>query len=115
MWMHENCLSIKEDQCACLRVITEASDHLDQPILTESGSIWNNDLQGFGDTIPEDYYKRYRGKCIESEFASLEIVPILCNSRIISLIHLADTRKDMLRKEDMHMLESVAPDIGEVV
>lgn len=114
-WMRENCLSIKEGQCACIRIITGTPDPLDLPILTDSGSIWTNDLQGFAGTIPEDGYKKYRGKCIESEFASLVVVPIRYNSRIIGLIHLADTRKDMLRKEDILVLESVAPEIGEVV
>ena len=114
-WTHENCLSIKEDQCACIRVITGTPDPLDLPILTDSGSIWTNDLQGFGSTIPEECYSRYRGKCIESEFASLAVVPIRYNSRIIGLIHLADSRKDMLPKEDILILESVAPDIGEVI
>ena len=114
-WMHENCLSIKKDQCACTRVITETPDPLDLPILTDSGSIWTNDLQGFGSTIPEECYNRYRGKCIESEFASLAVVPIRYNSKIIGLIHLADTRKDMLPKEHILILESVAPVIAEVV
>jgi hypothetical protein len=114
-WMHENCLSIKKDQCACIRVITGTPDPLDLPILTDSGSIWTNDLQGFGSTIPEECYNRYRGKCIESEFATLAVVPIRYNSKIIGLIHLADSRKDMLPKEYILILESVAPDIGEVV
>jgi len=114
-WTHENCLSIKKDQCACIRVITGTPDPLDLPILTDSGSIWTNDLQGFGSTIPEECYNRYRGKCIESEFASLAVVPIRLNSKIIGLIHLADSRKDMIPKENILILESVAPDIGEVV
>jgi hypothetical protein len=114
-WTHENCLSIKEDQCACIRVITGTPDPLDLPILTDSGSIWTNDLQGFGSTIPEECYDRYRGKCIESDFASLAVVPIRHNSIIMGLIHLADPRKDMIPKENILILESVAPDIGEVV
>jgi len=113
-WTHENCLSFKEDQCACTRVITGTPDPLDLPILTDSGSIWTNDLQGFGSTIPEECYNRYRGRCIESGFASLAVVPIRHNSKIIGLIHLADSQKDMLLKEDIHILESVAPAIGVV-
>lgn len=114
-WTHENCLSIKDDQCGCIRVITGTPDPSDLPILTDGGSLWTNDLQGFGNTIPEECYHRYRGKCIESEFASLAVVPIWCNSKIIGLIHLADSRMDMLTKEDILILESVAPNIGEVV
>jgi GAF domain-containing protein len=114
-WTNENCLSIKKDQCACIRVMTGTPDPLDLPILTDSGSIWTNDLQGFGSTIPEECYNRYRGKCIESEFASFAVLPIRYNSKLIGLIHLADFRKDMLPKEHILILESVAPDIGEVV
>lgn len=108
-------MSIEKDQCACIRVMTGTPDPLDLPILTDSGSIWTNDLQQFGNTIPEEYYNRYRGKCIKSGFASLAVVPIRYNSKIIGLIHLADSRKDMLPKKDILILESVAPDIGEVV
>ena len=114
-WTHENCLSIKRDQCACIRVITETPDPFDLPILTNSGAIWTNDLQEFGRTIPEECYNRYRGKCIESGFASLAVVPIQFNFKLIGLIHLADLRKNMLPKEYIPILESVVPTIGEVV
>jgi len=114
-WIQENCLSIKDDQCGCIRVITGTPDPFDQPILTDGGSLWTNDLQDFGSTIPEECRNQFRGKCIESGFASLAVVPIRFNSKVIGLIHLADSRKDMLPKEHILMLESVAPDIGEVV
>ena len=114
-WTNENCLSVKEDQCACTRLITGTPDPLDLPIMSDAGSIWTNDLQGFGSTIPVECYNRYRGKCIESGFASLAVVPIRHNSKAIGLIHLADAQKDMLSKEVMLTLESVAPGIGEVV
>jgi len=114
-WRHENCLSINYDQCVCIRVITGTPDPFDLPILTDAGSIWINDLQGFGSTIPEEYYNRYRGNCIESGFASLAVVPIRHNSKIIGLIHLADSRKDMISKKNILTLEAVTPDIGEVV
>lgn len=114
-WTDENCLSIRDDQCGCVRVVTGVPDPLDLPILTNGGSLWTNDLQGFGETIPEDYYCRYRGKCIENGFASLAVVPIRNNSEVTGIIHLADTRKDMLPKESILILESVAPIIGEVI
>lgn len=114
-WTNENCLSINDDQCGCVRVVTGIPDPLDLPILTDGGSLWTNDLQGFGDTIPEEYYCRYRGKCIENGFASLAVLPIRHNSTVLGIIHLADTRKDMLPEESILILESVAPLIGEVI
>jgi PAS domain S-box-containing protein len=108
-------LSIKDHQCGCIRVVTGTPDPLDEPILTAAGTLYSNDLQEFGRTIPEKLYDRYRGRCIECGFASLAVLPIRHNSRIIGLIHLADQRKDMLPAEKIHILESVAPAIGEVI
>ena len=114
-WEHENWLSIKEHQCGCIRVATGTPDPLDKPILTAGGSLWTNDLQSFGKTIPEELYYRYRGKCIESGFSSLAVLPIRHNAKVIGLIHFADTRKNLLPTELIQAIESVTPAIGEVM
>jgi PAS domain S-box-containing protein len=114
-WHHENLLSLHKDQCGCIRIAKGFPDSLDLPIVTEGGSLCSNDLQEFGKAIPEEFHDRYRGKCIESGFASLAVLPIRHKSRIIGLIHLADLRKDMLPEEKILTLEFVAPAIGEVI
>jgi len=114
-WKDENCLSIKDDQCGCIRVATGIPDPFDLSIMTDGGSLWTNDLQGFADSIPKEYLSRYRGKCIENGFSSLAVVPIWQNSKVLGIIHLADTRRDMIPKESILILESVAPIVGEVI
>jgi len=114
-WEHENWLSVRSHQCVCLRIVTGLQDPFDQPVLTEGGSLWTNDLQDFGNSIPQELCDRYRGKCFESGFATLAVLAIRHKEKILGLIHLADTRKDMLPKEKVLLLESVAPLIGEVI
>lgn len=116
-WKQENLLSIKEEghECVCLRMATGNPDPLEHSLLTESGSLWSNDLKAFGEQIPAELRHRYRGKCLECGFQSMAILPIRQNTRIIGLIHLADQRKDMLSRDKILILESVAPAIGEVI
>ncbi len=114
-WEHENLLSIKEHQCACIRVVTGEPDAIDEPIITPNGSLWTNDLQAFGKTIPKECFTRYRGKCIESGFSTLAVIPIRNDGKVIGIIHLADIRKDKLPFEKVSLLESVSVAIGEII
>lgn len=114
-WEHENLLSTNTDQCGCIRVATGQPDALDRQILTLNGSLWTNDLQGFGSSIPAEECGRYRGKCIECGFQSLAVVPVRHAETIIGLIHLADSRKNMLPLETMALLESASGAIGATI
>lgn len=114
-WKSEKCLSLCEDQCVCIRVVNGNSDFFDEPLLTEEGSIWANNLQKFGQSIPPELLSRYRDKCIESQFETLAVLPIRHNGKVLGIIHLADRQKNMLPQEKMQILESVTPAIGEVI
>ena len=114
-WKSENCLSLTEHQCVCIRVVNGLPDPADQPLLTAGGSLWTNNLQKFAKKLAPELVPRYRGTCITSQFETLAVVPIRHNKQVLGLIHLADRQPDMLPQEKIHILESVAPAIGEVI
>ena len=114
-WEHENWLSIREHQCGCIRVATGEPDPFDLQILTSYGSLWTNNLQKFRQTIPEESYGRYRGKCIECGFKSLAVIPIRYEGKVIGLIHIADSRKDKLPTDKISLIESVSGAIGQII
>lgn len=114
-WKSENCLSLRDHQCVCIRVVKGDPDPADMPLITEDGSLWTNSLQEFGQGIAPELLSRYRGKCIESQFETLAVLPIRHNGKVLGIIHLADRQKNMLPQEKIQILESVTPAIGEVI
>jgi len=109
-WEHENWLSLREHQCGCTRIVNNEIFPVDEPLLTENGSILSNDLQGFGATLSAAEASLYRGKCVECGFGSLALVPIRKEGAVIGLIHLADMRVDMLPPELIRTLEALTLD-----
>ncbi|MFO7767187.1 MAG: HAMP domain-containing sensor histidine kinase [Pelovirga sp.] len=114
-WEHENWLSVREHQCGCTRIVNNENLPVDEPILTENGSIHSNDLQAFGESLSAAEASLYRGKCVECGFGSLALVPIRKEGAIIGLIHLADIRVNMLPPALIHTLEALTPAIAEVI
>ena len=114
-WESENWLSVKDHECVCIRVATGRTDPQDLPVLTKNGSLWTNDLAAFGRQVSGEHADRYRYKCLEAGFATLAVVPIKRQGRVIGLIHLADVRNDMLPEDKMVLLESVSSAIGEAI
>lgn len=114
-WESENCLSFIEHECACTRIVIGQPDTWDQPLLTSCGSIYTDDLQGFAQKLPEQFLHRYRGKCIGSEFATLSVIPIRYQAETLGLLHIADSKSDLLSTEDVLLLESFSNAIGEVI
>jgi PAS domain S-box-containing protein len=107
----ENPLSIKLDACKCSYVIRgEADPNL--PFYTEHGSFFMNGTTRFLATISEEERKRTRNRCSEYGYESLALVPIRVGELIIGLIHVADTRDDMVPLEKVEMLEGIAKQLG---
>lgn len=114
-WEFENWLSLREHQCGCTRIVNNETLPVDQPLLTENGSILSNDLQAFGRSLSAEEACLYRGKCIECGFGSLALVPIRKQGEVIGLIHLADKRTNLLPPAMIQTLETLTAPIAEVI
>src|ERR1035438_405539 len=80
-------------ECTCGLVIAGQTDPLN-PLFTPRGSCWTNDSFRLLD-IPsaEDPRLHPRNRCIHLGYASVALVPVRNQDRIVGLIHLNDRRK----------------------
>ena len=108
-WESENWLSIKRDQCACIRVITGNPDPQDSSMMTPTGSFYCDNTFKFIGQLSEEEKARFRGVCVENGFLSVSIVPIRYRDEVLGAIHLADERKGQVSLKAMEFIESVAP------
>ncbi len=114
-WQSKNLLSVKYDQCACIRVVTGNPDPQDRPVMTPAGSYrCENTFEFFG-SLSEEEKARFRGVCIENGFKSVAVVPIRYRDKILGAIHLADEGEGKLSIGDIEFIESMAPLIGEAI
>ena len=114
-WESENLLSVKYDQCACIRVVTGNPDPQDKPVMTPAGSFRCENMSEFIESLPEEEKTRFRGTCIKNGFRSVAIVPIRYRDRILGAIYLADEGEGKLPMSRIGFIESTAPLIGEAL
>ncbi len=111
----ENWLSIKEAQCACIRVITAKPEPQDISFMTPFGSFLNDNVGAFIRGLNEKGKARYRGVCVKHGFMSLAIIPIRYGPAVIAAIHIADEKEGMLPIEKITAFELLTPIIGEAI
>ncbi|MBC8231523.1 PAS domain S-box protein [bacterium] len=63
-------------------------------------------------TVSEDEKGETRNACNEFGYESVALVPIRIGTRILGLIHIADTRENMVPLEMVEVLEGVAMQLG---
>ena len=114
-WEYENWLSLRAHQCGCTRIVTNETLPVDEPLLTENGSLLSNDLQAFGASLTAAEASLYRGKCVECGFGSLALVPIRQQGKVIGLIHLADERTNLLPPAMIQEIEALTVSIAEMI
>jgi len=114
-WEMENFLSINNDQCACIRVITENPDPQDRAVLTPGGSFYSNNTLEFVASLTEGERARFRGTCIRNGFMSVSIIPIRYGEKVLGAIHIADEREGMVPSKIIESIESITPIIGEAI
>ena len=114
-WEAENWLSIKSDQCACVRVVKGEFEPQDASMVSRGRSFCCSDIFSFIEGLSEEERARFRGKCYENGFATVVLIPIRYRDEIIGLIHLADESKDKVAMRSVEFIESVSPVIGEAV
>lgn len=107
----ESPLSVKVDQCMCIDVI-KGSTNPELPFFTAGGSFYMNATTRFLATIPEEKKGRTRNVCNEAGYESVALIPILLRHRVCGLIHLADTRENMVHLGMVHALERIARQLG---
>jgi PAS domain S-box-containing protein len=99
-------------ECTCGLVISgrPPSAH---PLFTKGGSFWTNDSFPLLD-LPADQDPRLhpRNQCMHHGYASMALVPIRAQNRIVGLIHLNDRRKGCFTPDAIEILESIAAQIG---
>lgn len=90
-------------ECTCGLVISGTIE-ANVPFFTGGGSFWTNDSLALLD-IPPDQDPRFqpRNQCIHHNYASVALVPIRNQGRIIGLLHFNDRRKGCFT------LKAVAP------
>ena len=114
-WEHENRLSLRNDTCACIRVIGEVAESQDQPYRTPCGSFRTDDSAQMLKALTPQEQVRFRGHCIQTGFKSLAIVPIRCRDQTIGAVHLADERAGMVPPRVVEFIETMTPLIGEAI
>lgn len=114
-WESENLLSIKKDQCACIRVISEKPEPQDAPVMTELGSFFSGNTVKFVGELTEEEKTRFRGACLRSGFLTVAIIPIRHYGEVFGAIHLADEREGRIPPKTLEFLEMTSPLIGEAL
>jgi len=112
-WESESKLSIKKDQCACIRVITGKSEPQDAPAMTPGKSFFVNNIPRFIDGLAEKEKIQFRGVCAQSGYLSVAVVPIRFLDKTVGAIHLADEREGRVPFKIVEFIELIAPLIGE--
>lgn len=99
-------------ECTCGLVISGNADP-GHPLFTRGGSFWTNDSFPLLD-LPADQDPRNhpRNQCIHHGYASVALVPIRNEDRIVGLIHFNDRRKGCFTLETVKLLEGIASHIG---
>jgi PAS domain S-box-containing protein len=111
----EHRLSVRHDNCLCIRAVTQVFEESDRALLTPGGSLRSDDGIAFIKGIAPEKLACYRGACMEFGFASLAIVPIRYRQEVIGVIHIADRRPGQFPGAVVEFIESMTPLIGEAI
>ncbi len=99
-------------ECTCGLVVSGKTDP-SLPLFTRGGSFWINDSSPLLQLPPaQDPRLHPRNRCIQFGYASVALVPIRNDGRIVGLIHINDRRKDCFTLEIVERLEGIASYIG---
>jgi len=111
----ENLLSLKNDQCACIRIIKGELNSADQSAKTLQGSFYCENSARFAAGLTQDQKAYFRGVCIETGFKSICLVPIRYRNEILGALHLADEREALIPRKSVEFIESMCLLIGEAI
>ncbi len=99
-------------ECTCGLVISGHTDPAN-PLFTKGGSAWTNDsFPLLGLPSPQDPRPHPRNRCLHHGYASVALVPIRCQDKIVGLIQLNDRRKGCFSLLAVELLEGIATNLG---
>ncbi|HSD58935.1 MAG TPA: response regulator [Methanotrichaceae archaeon] len=107
----ESPLSIKSDLCMCINVIKGETDPA-LPFYTKGGSFYMNGTTRFLATVSKEAKGETRNICNKVGYESVALIPIRLRNSILGLIHLADTRENMVPLYMVEVLEQVGAQMG---
>lgn len=111
----ENCLSVKTDNCVCVRVIKGKPDQADRPFIGKSGAFYCGDSSDFLKKLSKEDESKFRGVCLRNGFRTLAVIPVCYRDKIVGAIHLADKEPDKIGSVLRELIEGVSGVIGEAV
>ncbi len=111
----EHFLSLNRDHCICPRVIAGDPDPSELAYITPNGSFHCEDTVEFLSLLSDQAKTRYRGKCMETDYLSLTVIPVSYKDIVLGAIHLADRAKAKVPRKTIEYIESMQPLIGEAL
>jgi PAS domain S-box-containing protein len=114
-WERENGLSLRTDECVCVRVADGKPTAREASQMTPGGAFSCGDSGGFFYGLAPAERARYRGTCVAEGFTSMAIVPIRREGATVGLIHIADERREAVPPANVLFLEEMAAAIGEAI
>jgi len=104
---HSDC-----QQCTCGQVLSGKTDPA-KPYFTKGGSFWTNNILSLLDQLEgQESRIQLQNECIITGYASVALIPIVTQERIIGLIHLDDRRLGRFTPEIIEFMETLAMHMG---
>ena len=110
----ESPLSVNSGHCMCINVVKGDADAA-LPFYTDGGSFYMNGTTRFLATVSEEDKGETHNVCNKVGYESVALVPLRLGGDILGLIHLADTRENMVPLRLVRALESVAIELGAAI
>ena len=79
---------------------------------TKQGSFWSGDIKAFYAGQEKDVYRK---TCLDQGYRSMVLLPLKVKDKIIGLLHLGDSRKNIVTEEDVIFLETVGGIVGKAL
>ncbi|MFC1713167.1 MEDS domain-containing protein [Candidatus Poribacteria bacterium] len=110
----ESPLSVNSDKCMCINVI-EGNTDAALPFYTDGGSFYMNGTTCFLAIVSEEDKGETRNVCNAVGYESVALIPVHLRGDILGLIHVADTRENMVPLRLVRLLEWAAMELGAAI
>ncbi len=107
----ESPLSLDSDRCMCINVI-KGTITPRLPFYTAGGSFYMNKTTRFLATVSEEDKGETRNTCNKFGYESVALIPIRVEGSITGVVHIADSRENMVPLQKIEILEDVALQLG---